>query len=309
MAKKTLAINEVLKDIGFNETEIAELAPKFTAERTSKLADGYMRQDDYSRAMDEGRADITAKQQALDEANQRLNVEMAEWATVQANGGKVTEKMRADLEAAQAAALKARQVIERMGTTHGIDVTQALSEVTQVTPVTIQPTGSTAAAPDLSGYVKVEDVNRMTGELANLALNIAPELMTIAGEHQALYGTPLDARTITAEIQKRAGTRGNQKSLNPRQVWEELHNVAQKRQEVETARIDKLVADAKAAGREEALSNISIPGNTSVPGRHSSPVLGANRQSALNRPQPGTTVSTAAAAFRSGKYRSGEKVT
>ncbi len=78
---------------------------------------------------------------------------------------------------------------------------------------------------------------------------------------------------------------------------------------VETKRYDDAIAAARAAGAEEARSQGAIPGHTQVPGKASSPVMGANRQSALQRPQPGQTVAAAASAFRSGKYRTGAPTT
>lgn len=310
MAKTKLDPNAWLKEIGFSDTEIADLAPKL-APKIDAIGEHVMRQSDYDRMMNEGKAEITTAQQTLNDANERLNREMAEWAIVQAEGGAQTEQMRKDVEAAKLAAFKARQAIERLGQQHQIDVTQVLSEVTQVAPMTI-PAATvpvTPAAPDLKNYVTAEDYRSTIGQLGNMALHLPAQLLSIAGEHQTLYGAPIDTRTITAEIEKRASTRGNQKSLDPRQVWDELYNVSAKRTEVAEATQTKLLADAESRGYEKGRSEIAIPGNTSVPGKHSSPVLGGQRQSLVNRPQPGQTVATAASAFRSGKYRHGTQST
>lgn len=305
MALSKLEAKAWLKEIGFSDEKVEALAKEFTIAEMTKIAEGYSRQSDYDRAMNEGKTALAAQQQELADANTKLNTELAEWATAQATGAPVTAKMRADLEKAQTAALKTRQVLERIATEQGLDVTKVLSEVeTQV--ITPQTTPA-ANAPDMTGYVKSDQFGSAFANLANFAATVPAELLQLSIDHQALFGGPLDTREIVKEMQTRANTRGNAKSLDPRAIWEETHKVAEKRTAVEQARIDQLVTTARAEGREEGLSQMAIPGNSSIPGKTHAAIFKGDRQSALQRPQPGGTVNAAAAAFRSGKYAAGAK--
>lgn len=300
MSKRKLDAKNWLKDIGFDEATVDDLAAKFTATQLEKIAEGYMRQDDYDRMMNDGKAELTTAQTELAAANDRLNTEMAEWARVKAEGGQLTTQMRADLEAAQADALKARQALERIGQEHGIDVTKILEGMT-VKSTTAVPAAAAATTSDLSGYVKVSDANSLIGSVANMALRLPATLLTISREHQDLFGQPLDTQAIVEELSKRANTKGNQKSLDPTEIWHELHGVAAKRAEVDKQRYDAAIAAAEQRGREAALSESALPGQVTAPGRNA-PIFAEARKSVLNRPQPGERVGAAVAALRTGKY-------
>ena len=306
MALSKLEAKDWLKELGFSAEKVEQLAAEFTAAQMTKIAEGYARQSDYDRAFNANKAEIERQQADLAAANQRLNEEMAAFAVMQQEGGQITQKMRDDLDKAQQQALKLKQKLERVATDAGMDVTAVLKDVdVQV----VQPT-TTPQTPafDASKFVSADDYQRSVAQLANMALTLPAELQQIQYEHQQLFGKQIDTREIVAELQKRASTRGNTKSLDPRAVWEELHGVPAARTAADQKRFDDAIAAAKAQGAQEALSQASIPGATHVPGKPTSPVLGT-RQSALNRPQPGTTASNAAAAFRSGKYRTAEKTT
>lgn len=282
-----------LLEAGFTEAELAELAPKITEERAKKLEGMVLRQSDYSRSMN----DLKKAQGDLSAANDRLTQEIAEWAQRQASDGEVSKKQQAALEKAQQQALKAEQALRRVAGEVGIDADKLL-EGTTVVPPKPEP-----VAPDLSGYAKVEHL----GPTLRSLLHLPAQLRKIENEHFKLFGEWPDSEAIIAEVEKRASTPNNQKSTDPRTVWEELHQVPTKRADVEKARIDGLIAEAEKRGREAAASEMAVPGNTPRPiGRGpASPVLhpgGQQRTSVLQRGQPGTTVGKAVAALRSGKY-------
>ena len=293
MAKLTVdELKTVLKqDAEFTDEQLAGLNKK----QLEALASGYMRQSDYDRAMNEGKAELAKAQGELDAANGRLNAEMAEWATLTAAEKQNATKQRQDLERAQADVLRLRQTVERVGQETGVDVSKYLEG--QPAPVK-QPE---PASVDLTGYAKLDQLQAANAQLAEMMLSFTPELMQLSIEHQALYGQPLDARDIVKELRSRATTKGNQKPTDPRAIWEELHKVPEKRAEVEKKRFDDAIAQAEARGREAAMSEAHIPGQTTSPGRHSI-IFGGERKSALQRPQPGETVAKAAAALRTHKY-------
>lgn len=301
-AKLVLEAAAWLKEIGFTDDEVETMKATHTPERMVKIAEGYMRQTDYDRSMDEGNATLETAQTELADANARLNTEMAEWATVQRNGKEASTKMQADLEAASTRVTQLTARVTKLATEAGVDPKTILEGLEPVAPLTVTP-------PDMTGYVKVDDleaeINKRLAAVAHATLDVPSTLMGLGNEHQKLFGEALDSDPIIAEIKKRAATQGNQKSLSPREVWEELHDVVAKREEVATAAHDAEITAAVERGRQEALSAAAIPGSTTAPGRHAAIFGGAERKSALERPQPMTTVNTAAAALTSGKYRQG----
>jgi hypothetical protein len=281
------------EDMAFSDAEIAELAPKLTP-KADALEKGYLRQSDYSKNMDA----LKKSQTDLSAANDRLTAEMAEWATVQAKNEPITKKMRDDLDAAQLKVTQLTSRVERIATDAGLDPAKALEGIDQVVVKKDEP-----PPVDLSDYVKRGD---LTG-LASMSLNLPAELQSIADEHHELTGKRLDTRTIVRELQTRAGTKGNTKTLDPREIWEEQHKIPELRATRDKKVHDDEIAAAENRGREAALSEIAVPGSTPA-GRHA-PVFqnreNKPRESVLKRPQPGTTVNAAVGALRSGKYRSG----
>lgn len=284
------------KELGLSDEEQAAVTVVLDKpERLTLLEKNQLRQADYSKQMN----DLSKAQGQLKTANDNLNAEMAAWATEQAAGHVVTKKMRDDYEAAQLKVTQLTNRVTRIATDAGMDPTKALDGIDQTPAVVVPPTPT---APDLTGYVRADQFNG----LATMALTLPAELAAIANEHFDLTGERLDTRTIIAEIQARAGTRGNQKTLDPRQIWEEQHAVPTKREAKATAAIDARLAEAERKGFERARSESALP----VPPSHGerSPVLrsldGQPRESVLKRPHPESAVNAARAAFADGRYRS-----
>jgi hypothetical protein len=265
-----------------------------------KIAEGYMRQTDYDRTMDEGHTALATTQTELATANARLNTEMAEWATLQQTGKAASTQMEADLEAAQTRVTQLTSRVTKLATDAGVDPATVLEGLETIVP-------AKDLTPDLSGYVKADDleaaITKRLGPLASGILDVPAELFQLGQEHQALFGEALDTRPVVAEIKARAATTGNQKSLDPRVVWEEMHDVEDKRTAVSDAAHTAEIDAAVERGRTEARSESALPGSTTAPGRHAAIFGDTTRKSALERPQPLTTVNAAAAALTSGKYR------
>ena len=297
MAKMTTAEAKAFlkSDVGLTDDQLVG----YTDAHLKKVAEGLMRQSDYDSSMNAGKAELAASQQQLQEASDRLTAEMAEWGRVQAEDGKITAKMRGDLEKAQSDVLRLTQTVNRVATEHGLDPDKLLGGV-------VPPKVETPPAVDLSGYVKADQFAQQIDSLANLAVTLPAELHALSVEHQTLFGKPLDAQAIVKELKARAATRGNQKSLDVRQIWEDQHKVPDARAAADKKRFDDAIADAEKRGREAAYSESAIPGSMNAPGKHA-PVFHQDRKSAVNRPQPGGTINAAVAAFRSGKYRTTSK--
>ena len=291
-----LDIKTWLLEEGYDEATATELAPKMAANpaAVAKIEASIMRQQDYSREKDK----LQAAQTALEKANADLNAQMAEWATVEAQGGEATKKMQRDFEAAQAKVAMLTARVTNIAAQAGLDPKQVLDGLEPVVPPQNTPP-PTATSFDEKKFR--DELNQQYAGLTALSVTLPGALFNIATEHAQLFGKPLDTEAISREIITRAQTRGNQKSLDPRHVWEELHGVSAKREEVSKAKYE---ADMKAAeergfarGRSEEL-----PGQP-VPGGSTSPLFSRERKSALQRPQPGGSVSRAASALRAGTYR------
>ena len=287
----------LVEELGFTEAEAAELEPKFSGERAKKLEGGVLRQADYSRQMNSLKAEVKKQQDELAAANERLNAEMADWAQVAASGRTQTAQQRADLEKAQQDVLRLTQVVTRVATEAGLDPAKVLGDAA-VTP----PEKKTEPqAPDLTGYVKSEQLAGVLGSM----LDLPAELDAIREEHRELFGKSFDTREVMREVKARLSTKGNTKPTDPRQVWEEMHGIPAKREEVARAKYDAEIRAAEERGAERVRTEASIPGQA-PPGKHA-PIFrspsGEQRQSVLQRPQPGQTVQNAVTALRSGKYR------
>ena len=113
MAKITVdELRTTLKDeVGFTDDQLTGL----TKPQLEKLADAYMRQSDYDREMNAGKASLEAERTKLTDAETRLNYEMAEWGKL-TNAEKASSQAQRDaLEKAQADVLRLRQTIEHDG--------------------------------------------------------------------------------------------------------------------------------------------------------------------------------------------------
>lgn len=283
-------------DMGFSADDAAALAPKFEGERATKLAS-------HASLV----ATTAAKQKELDKAasdlklaNDRLSAEMAEWATLTQAEKEASQGQLAALEAARVRAAQLETRLTALATQAGVDPKPLLEGTTPVPEV--KPVVK-AAEPSDKRYVEAEAF----GAVTNFSLDLAGALPFIQQQHHELTGKYLDTRELVSEIKSRSRSGGE---VDPVRVWEEKYGIGQVRADRDAA---QRAADLKAAeerGAERARSEMSVPGPVS-PGRHSM-VFGQRdshgvvtnpRSSVLNRPQPGSTASTAAAAFRSGKYR------
>lgn len=303
MSKRKLEAKEWLKDVGFSDADVESMAAKFTAPQLEKIAEGYMRQDDYDSSMNAGKSDLDKLRAQLTDSEQRLNDEMLAWGELKNKDTQAAAAIQTRLDAAQQDVLKLTQTIERVATAAGMDPTAILKEAQVVVPTPTNTPPNTPAPANLDGYVKSDQFGTALDNLAYVALRTPAALMKIAREHRTLTGEDIDPDVVITEIQTRASTRGNTKSLDPIKVWEEKFDIPAKRAAKQEADINQRVADAEKRGRENALSEVNLPGQHTPAGRNPSPLNLGNRQSVFSRPQPGTAVNAGVAALRSGKYR------
>ena len=269
-----------------------------------------LRQADFSRQSDA----LTAKQRELDaasaklaEGNERLNLEMVEWAEERSKGGVITDQMRTDMAAAQAEVTRLKSIVTSKATELGLDPKTIIGE-----PAAPAPTPQPQPAPNLAGYVRVED----QGQMGRYLMRLQSQISQIQHEHQQLTGEWLDPDLIMTEIETRGSDKLNRntdgslkRSIDPRAIWEEKFDVPAKRAAKATAAHDAEIAAAEARGAERALSQTALPGQQ-APGRHAPVFTRPGAQDASKMPRPSQAsqqdrISRAASALATHRYRQG----
>jgi hypothetical protein len=283
------------EDLGVDEAVTTELAPKLTP-FAAKIESGYLRQADYSRQMNELNAKIKTDADALQAAQTQLDAQIAEWATVEAAGKTATAKMRADMEAAQNDVLRLQQVLRKTADQTGLKYDDLVAGV-QVD--TKPPKDDKTVAPDMSKYIDRDQYNA----LSRMALLVPAQLDRIQREHHELTGEWLNPEEIVAEVQARAATKGNTKSLELRDIWEEKYQIPEKRTAKAKKEHDEEIAAAEKRGAERAMSEATLPGGGTPSQGHHSPIFRQEHKPVLQRPAAGQPNAAAVSALRSGKYR------
>ncbi len=283
------------EEMGFTAEQAAQLAPQF-ADRADRLEAGYVGSA-ARQQFDAQRAEIASTQQALKDANDKLNREMAEWASLTAAEKAQATELQNSLEAAR---VRVAQIETRLQTTaqqYGFDP-KTILEGTAVIPEKKEPV---AQPIDTKQFVNRDQIV----PVLDYQMDFAAALPVLVADHQALFGERLDTRDLLKEVRTRAAK--NDGNIDPFKVWEEKYGVPAKRQQVADEKYKADIAAAEARGREAGLSERAMPGPAD-PGRHA-PIFRngsgqfAPRTSRLQRPQPETSVRSAAAALATGKYR------
>lgn len=276
-----LAVKDWMKtELGFTDAEIVAFNPEALAAletRAPKIEGGYLRQADYSKKMNE----LSAK-------SEQLTAEIADWTETQTTTVAEAKEKQAAIDKLELEHTRLTQIARNMAEQAGVDPTEALKGISEPKPK--EPPVAT----------KDFDPTPVYGQISNVAkylLDLATELPVIAAEHLQLTGEHLDTRKLRAEIETRAKAK---QSTDPREVWETLYSIPDKREAARVKTYDAEIAAAEARGREAARSEAAIPG-ASAPGSHA-PVF-QNRTSVLQRPQPGRNTAGFAQSLAKGTYR------
>jgi hypothetical protein len=264
-----------------------------------------LRLSDYSRQMTE----LKGNQTKLDEANERLNQEMLEWAETRNQGGQVTDQMRNDLARYQGEVVRLKTIVSSKATELGLDPKAILGDDIPAAPP-VQPPAN--AGVDMSGYVKQDQL----GAYGRFQLLLAAQMPRIQHEHQQLTGEWLDPADIIGEFEQRAGDRLNRnadgtfkKPIDLMRIWEEKFSIPEKRT-AKAAADQKLRDDQiREEGRQEVRSQAALPGQQPR-GQHA-PIFKAagdpaSHVSKLQRPSAAAQsdkISKAASALATHRYR------
>ncbi len=290
-------------DMGFPDAEITPELVALWEPRAPKIEQGYKRQSDYSRSMDE----VTAARTELAAANERLQQEMVEWGSLTAAEKAANQTLQADLLKSQQESQRLTLAVNQLAARAGVDPTTILTSPVTTTPTVVTPPANMATTEHL------QSLGGQLNAIAEMALTLPVTMSMIAAEHLTLTGKTLDQRAIIAEIKSRAAHNQQyakqpamHKSLNPEDIWNEQHGIAALRTEAATKAHDAEIAAAEERGRVAARTEALMPGSN-TPTAHHSKVFnrpdGTVRTSVLARPMPGQTANQAAAAFASGRYR------
>jgi hypothetical protein len=305
-----------LKEMGVKEDAIDTVFPHFSDPAVvTRIEEGTLRQADYSRKS----ATLQAAQTQLDAANERLNQEMVDWAQTRDAGEPITEQMRTDLAKAKGEVERLKTVITTKATELGLDPTKVIGEAP---PVDANATANRSAAPDLTGYVKVEDLNTRLSAAGRYLMRLPADVARIQHEHQALTGEWLDPAVIIDEVEARASDAANRnrdgslkKPVDARAVWEEKFDIPTKRTAKTQADRQRDLDSAREEGRQEVRTQQALPG-AEAPGRHA--VVFRRPAGADGQPQTRTPkitrdthvgqqdrISKAASALATHRYRGG----
>lgn len=280
------------EDLGFTDAEVTTLAPQFEG-RAAKVAEGYLRQADYSRTM----ADVQKLQTQIASKDAQLNAEMAEWATLQGQDSERATQLRTELEASRVEKFQLEQRLKAFAEEHGVDPATILPKGSTGDPAVVPPV-VTPPAIDPSKYVD----RAQFGQVTDYLLTVPAELAAISQEHFNLTGQHLDTRPLITELKSRVAKK---QPADLRHIWEETNQIPEKRTAAAQAKHDQEISEAEARGREAARSEAMLPGAAAAPGTHAPVFTGLQGESKLQRPAPSSNTRGFAESLRSRKYASG----
>jgi hypothetical protein len=252
---------------------------------------------------------LATAQAAHADAEQRLNLEMVDWAEKQNAGGAITEQMRRDMAAAQAEVTRLKSIVTSKATELGLDPKTIIGDPDPA------PQPQPHPAPGPAGITD-EVLNQRLGSYAQFQMMLAREMPRLQHEHQELTGEWLDPGTIISEFESRASDTLNRdratgqfkKPLDLRAIWEEKFAIPAKRAARDAATREAEREAAREEGRQEMRSQQALPGQAPQ-GRHSPVLRSAGDPANVSKaPRPSQAavsdrVSKAASALATHKYR------
>jgi hypothetical protein len=243
-----------LADLGFTDAEITDLLPKFDA-RKAKVEAGQLRQSDYDRRMNEGKAALAQQQQAIADKDAQLNAEMAEWARLKQTDATAAAEQKTRVQQLETEKFQLEQSLKDLATQAGVD------------PATVLPTRTTPgpdpkpapAAPALPfDPTQVVTFDKL-GPIVSLLLNQSPEIYAITAEHQRLTGKPLPPEDLAAMVQEMPVRAGKKQPADLRAIWEEKYSISDlRRTTAEAAHTAELQAEYQ-RGQLDARTTASLP--------------------------------------------------
>ena len=212
MAFETVTKN--LTDLGLDPQLVQQIIAN---EKVAAGLQGYvesgLRQSDYDRKMNSGKAEIAAAKQELDEFKAKLEADR-----VRMNGQFMTAQQEREAAESRLAAVQAKA--KTLGQVYGIDAEKELfGEATVQPPAKQTHTGEVVVSPDLDKRIgALEDLFRTN-------VNFEVELHDVMRQHMELFpDKPLVMKEILDDAVKQR--------RSPTQVWDDKFGATAKRQEI-----------------------------------------------------------------------------
>ena len=232
MAFETVTKN--LTDLGLDPQLVQQIIAN---EKVAAGLQGYvesgLRQSDYDRKMNSGKAEIAAAKQELDEFKAKLEADR-----VRMNGQFLTAQQEREAAESRLAAVQAKA--KTLGQVYGIDAEKELFG-----EATVQPPVRQTQQPDVSN-----DFTRRLEQVESLVpgqVNLTTELMDIARQHAELF--PSQSLNFQDLMKDSIAQR-----RSPTSVWDDKFGATAKRQEI-TA--DKFRAEGRAQAEAEYKQKLS----------------------------------------------------
>ena len=232
MAFETVTKN--LTDLGLDPQLVQQIIAN---EKVAAGLQGYvesgLRQSDYDRKMNSGKAEIAAAKQELDEFKAKLEADR-----VRMNGQFLTAQQEREAAESRLAAVQAKA--KTLGQVYGIDAEKELFG-----EATVQPPARQTQQPDVSN-----EFTRRLEQVESLVpgqVNLTTELMDIARQHAELF--PSQSLNFQDLMKDSIAQR-----RSPTSVWDDKFGATSKRQEI-TA--DKYRAEGRAAAEADYKQKLS----------------------------------------------------
>lgn len=279
-------VEKVIAETGLTG-EDAERFKAMTA-ANPKLAEGFLRQSEFSRQMN----DLTPAQQRVKDREAELDAQaeaLAKWKVGQEGELTATREALANHERE---VLETRQAAEKALRDAGLEPGEHL----KVTPKTtrVEPKQPVVGAPNGASR---EDV----GLMGLNAISAAAQLQKLSAEHAKLFpGNEFDPEELVQQTADEA-KKGNP-NATLRGTWERLNKVPERRVELTNADIERRIKAAKDEGFAEAKTQMAL-GN----GRPGEPTEGVLALSKNRQQQQGRTsaVDRAVAAWEKSRKPAG----
>jgi hypothetical protein len=228
-------VTKTLTDSGIDPSLVAQIVgnEKAAAALQTHIESG-LRQSDYDRKMNAGKAEIAAARSELDEFKAKLEADR-----VRMNGQFMTAQQEREAAESRLAAVQAKA--KTLGQVYGIDAEKELFGDTTTTPTTTQRTQQQAEPSDIDKRIgALEDLFRTN-------VNFEVELHDVVRQHMELFpGTPIVMKEILDDAVKQR--------RSPTAVWDDKFGATAKRAEL-TA--DKYRAEGKLAAEAEYKQKLS----------------------------------------------------
>lgn len=246
----------VMKDIDDVTGEERAVLERVLAKST-KLQGGFMRQSEFDRQMNAGKADVAKAQQDLDarraELEAEVNAQVGTLATWKEQQEGTLAQARAAVLAAEQKVASTRSALERAVTDAGLEreTYLGLADKPTETPTPTPTPKPKEGTVDTDRFVDQDSLRR---GIVGSALTNA-DMIDLQNEHMEVFGTPLkNARQLVEKTLERASK--GEKGITLRQVWAEENKVQDAINAKNTAQVEQRIKDAQdeayRRGRSEA---------------------------------------------------------